>query len=373
MRFVHNHFVAERRDTYAATGTSSTKYDQIKELPVLKKQYAWLGETDSTSLQAAVENVDTAYKNFFRRMKQGKKPGYPRFKRKHDNRQSFKIKNIKRQHKDGTPGDTVRILPDGHSIRLAKLGSVECRISKQVHGRILSGTISVTSCGKYFVSLNCTDVPQDVLPKTGKEVGVDLGLKDAAITSDEKKYPAPRHLRESEEKLKKNQKRLSRKTKGSKRYNKQRERVARIHEHIANQRLDTNHKMTTELVRQYDTICIEDLHVQNMMKNHKLAKSIGDAGWYQVRSQLEYKCERYGKTLVIVDRFFPSTQLCSVCGNRSPVHIDLDVREWDCPLCHTDHDRDINAAVNILHEGLRIQALTYSSRTPEVCPLSSRL
>lgn len=344
-RFVFNYFLAERIEQYKETRKTPTRFQQEKELTALKKSLIWLKEVDSTALKSAVQTLDIAYQNFFRRVKLGQKPGYPRFKSKHDHRQSYKSKRV---------GTNIRILDK--AVQLPKLGKVKCRISKEVRGRILSATVSRNPSGKYFVSLCCTDVEFDHLPSAGMAVGLDMGIKSFAVSSDGIEYPNHKYLAKSEKKLARLQRQLSRKSKGSKRREKARVQAAKLHEHIANQRKDTLHKLSTDIIRRNDVICIEDLATKNMVKNHRLAKSVSDAGWGEFRRQLAYKAEWHGKQLVVIDRFYPSSQLCSYCGTQWSGTKDLSVRKWYCPHCGTEHDRDVNAARNILSEGLRLLA-----------------
>lgn len=344
-RYVWNHYLERRKKVFEETGETLNYVKCAKELTVLKKELPWLREADSTALQSSLRALDRAFQNFFRRCKEGGSPGYPLFKNKHDRRQSFVTKKNK---------NTIRVL-SGHIV-LPKLGPVKCHISRPVQGRIINAAVELSASGKYFVSLCCTDVPVGVYEPSDKAVGLDMGLSAFAVTSDGEKYANPKHLEKSLKKLARLRRQLSRKTKGSRRRNKARIRVARLHEHVRNQRLDTQQKLSTRLVKEYGVICAEDLAVGNMVKNHHLARAIESAAWSQFLRLLEQKSRAHGRKFQKVDRYFSSSQLCSHCGHKEDGVKNLQIHRWTCPVCGTTHDRDVNAAKNILIEGLRLIA-----------------
>ena len=343
VRFVYNYFLDRRITAYKEDKVTLTYNKCSKELTKLKQELTWLKEPDKCSLQNALKHLDIAFQNFFNR----ENVGYPKFKSKKNRHKSYK-----------TSFSNNNIAFEGSKIKLPKVGKVRIRDKQIPQGRILNATVSQTPSGKYFVSICCTDVEKPDFIRTDKYVGIDLGIKDFVITSDGDKYSNPKYLKQSLNKLAKSQRELSRKTRGGSNWDKARIKVARLYERITNQRKDMLNKLSSELVRKYDVICIEDLQVSNMIKNHNLAQSISDASWSEFVRQLEYKSKWYGKELIKVDRFFPSSQTCNVCGYINKATKNLSVRTWVCPNCSAKHDRDINASINILHEGMRTVGTT---------------
>ena len=333
-RYIYNHFLNERKEQYQSDKKSDNYYKQAATLTKLKKEEdtKWLKEVNSQTLQFALRSLDTAFLNFFRGNAQ-----FPKFKsRKHKN--TFTIPQF------GTVSNGMLHIPkfkDG----------IKVKLHRDVEGNIGKMNITKTPTGKYYVSI-FTEQQIDDLPKTNKQAGIDLGLKDFVITSDNKKFKNNRYTKKYAKQLKKAQQHLSRKQKGSNGFEKQKLKVAKIHEKIASCRLDTLHKVSIELVRNYDLISVEDLNVKGMIKNHKLSKHIADASWGNFVTLLQYKCDWYGKELVKVNRFYPSSKTCSSCGwiNQD---LRLSDREWTCKNGHV-LDRDLNASRNILKEGLKI-------------------
>ena len=334
-RRVYNFFLNQRKEQYRLTGKSDNYYVQAKSLTEMKKkeETVWLNEVNSQTLQFALRSLDTAYKNFFK-----KRAKFPKFKSKHS-KNSFTVPQF------------ASVAGNRLFIPKFKEG-IKCCVHREIKGKIGKVTITKTPSGKYFVSVFTEEEYTTPIEKSGKPVGIDLGLKDLLITSEGETFKNNRYTKKYECRLAKAQRHLSRKVKGSRGFESQKLKVSRLHEKISNSRADYLHKCSIYLVHRYDTICIEDLNVKGIVKNHRLAKSVSDASWGTFVNMLTYKAKWNDKKVVKVDRYFPSSQTCNVCGYVNKDIKDLSVREWECPECHTHHDRDINAAINILHFGL---------------------
>ena len=352
VRKVYNLMLNDRKKAYEEVKNDPSKKITFPTPAKYKKEFPFLKEVDSLALANAQLHLDKAYKNFFR----DKSVGFPRFKSKKNPVQSYTTNN---------QNGTVALI-DSKFIKIPKLKSlVRIKLHRQPKGMIKSATISRHASGKYYISLLCKEEINE-LPKTNSAIGIDLGITDFAILSDGQKIDNNRFTSKMEKKLKREQRKLSKrallaKNKGiplseAKNYQKQKRKVARLHEKVMNQRTDFLNKLSTEIIKNHDIICIEDLNVKGMLRNHKLARSISDVSWSSFVAKLQYKADWYGREIIKVDTWFPSSQICSECGHKDGKK-PLDIREWTCPICHTHHDRDINASINILTEGLRIQTL----------------
>lgn len=336
-RFIYNYMLARQQKIYRRRGEHMSYISMQNLLPGMKKYIPWLASSDSQALKYACRQLNDAYQRYFKGL--GDKP---RFKsKKRSDGQSYTT----------TKGSAIHVL-DG-AVKLPLLGIVRCKGLRKLDGKISKATIRRTPSGKYFVSILYTIEVDDPAPVDGM-VGLDVGIKEFAVDSNNVHYENPKYLSKSLKKLRREQRRLSRKEKGSKSRDKQRVKVARVHERIANQRSDHHHKLSRKLVDENQIIGVEDLNIKGMVCNHKLARCISDAAWGNFLRMLEYKAAWSGRTLVKIPTFYPSSQTCSCCGYQNRAVKDLSVREWVCPVCGANHQRDENASQNILRETLYI-------------------
>ncbi|CEA01539.1 putative transposase [Metalysinibacillus saudimassiliensis] len=353
VRKVYNLMLNDRIIGYEETKNDSSKKRIFPTPAKYKKEFPYLKEVDSLALANAQRNLDKAYKNFFR----DKSIGFPRFKSKKNPVQSYTTNN---------QNGTVALL-NNKFIKVPKLKSlIRIKLHRQPKGMIKSATISRHSSGKYYISLLCKEEIIE-LPKVNSAIGIDLGITDFAILSNGQKIDNNKFTSKMAKKLKREQRKLSRRALLAKQksinlydarnYQKQKRKVARLHEKVVNQRTDFLNKLSTAIIKNHDIICIEDLNTKGMLRNPKLAKSISDVSWSSFVTKLQYKADWYGREIIKIDKWFPSSQICSECGHKDGKK-SLKIREWACPICHTCHDRDINASINILTEGLRIKSLS---------------
>nr|WP_032072404.1 IS200/IS605 family element RNA-guided endonuclease TnpB [Clostridium botulinum]BAP25655.1 putative transposase [Clostridium botulinum] len=333
-RFIYNKMLTDRIKSYEENKDLDIKQSKYPTPAQYKKEFPWLKEVDSLALANAQLNLDKAYKNFFR----DKSIGFPKFKSKKSNYHSYTTNNQK-----GT------IYIENSRIKIPKLKTmIKIKLHRKFDGIIKSCTVSKTPSNKYYISI-LVDAENNQLPKTNKKVGIDVGLKEFATTSDGDFFGNPKWLRKSEKRLAKLQKDLSRKKKNSNNRKKARLKIARLHEKITNQRKDFLHKLSMQIISENQAIVIENLKVSNMLKNHRLAKAISEVSWYEFRTMLEYKCKWYGRELIIAPSNYASSQLCSNCGNKSNQTKDLSCRTYICPVCGMIMDRDLNASKNLLN------------------------
>ena len=335
-RFIYNWGLNRKSEAYSTDNTNISVFDLGKEVTQLKKteDFSWLKDTHSQTLQCALRNLDNAYTNFFK-----KKSGFPKFKKKSNN-QSF-------QYPQG-------IKVNENKIFLPKIGWVKFHNSRDFQGDIKTVTVSKNPSGEYYVSIlvdNKKELPAKKPIQKSTSVGLDFGIKDLVITSEGEVFENQKHFHKMKAKLRVAQRSLARKQKGSKSRDKQRQKVAKLYQKVTNQRMDYLHKISSYLVSQYDTICIEDLSVESMLKEKRLSSLISDASWSTLREFLTYKCEWYGKNLQVIGRFEPSSKRCNNCGNIKQSLL-LSERAYKCEKCSVSLDRDLNAALNIKDYGL---------------------
>lgn len=331
-RFVYNWALDQKIKTYEQTGKSISRFDLNKLIPVLKTSNEWLGEVNSQSLQGMTKHVESAFTRFFR-----EKNGFPKFKSKKNSIQSFPVP----QH--------YSVDFENNTVKLPKIEEIKAALHRKFEGELKTATVSRTCKGNYYISVLVEDGKEFPIKEVFTEsttIGVDIGIKDFAVLSNGIKVENPKYLKNSLKRLKVLQKRVSRKQKGSKNRAKAKQRLAVFHDKITNQRNDFQNKLSFKLICENQAVALETLNVKGMVKNHHLAQAISDSAWSSFVTKLEYKAEWFGKTILRVGQFEPSSKLCSVCGYHNN-ELQLKDREWQCPDCKTKHDRDINAAINI--------------------------
>lgn len=336
-RFIYNHFLQIRRDewkfnhkniNYNATNTMLTDLKKYAE-------YSWLNEVDSTALQNSLRDLQVAYDRFFKKLSK-----YPKFKSKHTHCQKYRSQCV---------NNNIKLV--GNTIQLPKIGKVKIKLSRELVGKVVNVTVIRTASNKYFVTI-CVKYETEILSNNGHKIGIDVGVKHFYTDSNGNVIKNPKILAKFAKRLARAQRKLSHKKRGSAQYEKQRIRVARIYEKIKNVRDDFQHKLTYHLAEDNAFIAIEKLNIKGMLKNHKLAKAISDVSWGKFFIKLEYKAKEHGGVVVKVPTFYPSSQTCHRCGHKNPLVKNLNVHDWICPVCGTQHDRDKNASINILAKAM---------------------
>ena len=341
VRFVYNNVLTYKKEIYEKEHKILSKLDLNNYCNrELKIKYEWLREVDKFALTNSVYNVDNAFYKFFKG-----ESGYPKFKGKKNNNNSYTT--------NYTNGN-INVDFEYNKIKLPKLKQVKTKVHRKFNGIIKSATVSMTLSGKYYVSILVETGEVIIKSELEKKIGIDLGIKDLCVTSNGDRYENPKTTKKYEKKLKRLQRNLSRKEKGSNNFKKIKQRLAKVHEKIKDIRVDYLHKVSYKIVSENQVIVSENLQVKNMMKNHVLAPSISDVSWYELTRQLAYKSNWYGRKYIQIDTFYASSQICNICGYKNTDIKNLHIRSWKCPNCDTNHDRDVNAAKNILQEGLRL-------------------
>lgn len=308
-RFVYNYFLQKTKERWENEKKNYTYYEWYKDLRKLKQENDWLYLVDSHALVNSLQNLNCAYQRFFGEIKSGSKATYPRLKSKKQYEQSYRTSRC---------GTNIRV--EGNKIKIPILGWLSCRNSyndMSSYGKIVNATIKISRSGEYYVSIYCENIPDVFYEKTGESIGIDVGIKNMATLSNGAKYSSFHPSENYDKKLSVLQRRLSRKSVGGKNWDKQRKKVARHYEKMSRQRADYYHKITTEIVKKYDTVCLEDLEIRNLMRNKAVSKLIGISSWFEFKRQIVYKCKMHGKKVVLIDRFFPSSQICSCCGAKT--------------------------------------------------------